>query len=111
MNKLLTALTGAANRIWNWRKYRKFKGYEKAMQKALLKKAKNELNREVEQAVLKNQIIKHVGKFLNVKGRSSFIPPVIKSNEHIRQEVYKKFGLEMDKWGVSLKKDLTICTH
>lgn len=97
------------HRIWYWRKYRKFKGFEKRLDVALAKKAVMQRDREVDQIILKHQITKHMGKFLKVKARSKFIPRTHKSDEICRQEVHARFGERMAELGIELKQDLTLC--
>lgn len=105
MKKLREAL----DRLWNYRKYKRFKGYETAIQKALLKKDIAQRDREVEQIVLKSMILKHMAKFLNIKAQSRFIPPCIKNEEVCRKEVQAKFGDRMEQLGLYLSNDMKIC--
>lgn len=95
--------------VWNWRKYRKFKGFEKKLEAVLLKKDKVQMDREVDQIILKHQIIKHMKKFMKVNARSKYIPWDAKSKEICRQEIMGIFGERMLKLGVGLKQDLTLC--
>lgn len=111
MKLRLKLLLSLIYRLWNFRKLKKYKKYESALEGALIKKEKEKIVREVNQEVLKVRIQKHMLKFLHVNARSRFIPHPVKSNEVCRKEIYKEFGAEMLKYGVSLKPDLTfVCS-
>ncbi|MES2487120.1 MAG: hypothetical protein V4581_14380, partial [Bacteroidota bacterium] len=92
--------------VWNWRKYRKFKGFEKKLEVVLLKQEKERMDREVDQIILKHEIVKHMKMFMKVNARSRYIPRNPKSKEICRQEVFGIFGERMAKLGIGLKQDL-----
>ena len=100
---------GILHRIWYWRKYRKFKGYENKLGAALATDLRKQRDREVEQIILRHEIKKHMHGFLKVEAKSKFIPRDIKSDEKCRQEVHARFGERMAQLGVILKQDLTLC--
>lgn len=110
MKDLLKKFGNWLYRLLYYRKIRRYKRYESALEDAMLKKEKEKIDLEIDQIVLKVRIQKHVGKFLHVRARSRFIPHPVKNNEHICKEVYSRFGLEMAACGLTLKQDLTFCS-
>jgi len=109
MKKLKNRVLDLYYKLRYFKKHRKFAGYEKTLQSALLQQEKEKLNREVEQLVLKKRIVRHMARYMNVKGNSRFIPRTIKNDEVYRREIHRIFGEDMIKWGVKLKHDLTLC--
>ncbi|MFL9844751.1 hypothetical protein [Flavobacterium rhizosphaerae] len=106
MKKMFSAIAGAFFWLIGQKKKRQFETFEKQLKAAHIKQ---QSEREVEQIVLKYKITKHLYTFLGIKGHSKFIPLHIKNKEKCRKEVLAKFGRDMDKWGVILNDDLSVC--
>lgn len=65
--------------------------------------------RQVERALLKSKIKKSVFKLTKVGVQSVFIPKHRYNNIEIKNYVEAKFGVEMNKLGISISNDLILC--
>ena len=92
--------------IWYYRTIKRTKKIEGLLQAAV---AKQDMDREVERIILKYKITKHVHRYLGVKAVSDFIPVKGKSIHKCIVEVHGRFGDKMEKAGIVLKADLTLC--
>lgn len=84
--------------IWNFRKIRTFKDFEKRLEDAVLDK-------QAEQVILMRKISKEMKK-LFPKGRSEYIPLSLKERTEIRAQMYHRFGDEMRRLHVVLNLKL-----
>ncbi|MFP9114291.1 hypothetical protein ACLI1A_10120 [Flavobacterium sp. RHBU_3] len=89
-----------------YKRRKKLRVIEGHVRKALIKKSKQEIMREVEQMILKDKINRHMNKYLRVGARSRFIPAKLPNPSACRQEVYGRFGDDMEKCGLILTEQL-----
>jgi hypothetical protein len=108
MKNPLKALKNLYLKLRYYRKNKLFDGFDKRLQAAIVKENRD---REINQIVLKHSIVKYMKKFLRVDARSKYIPWDRKSKEICRHQVELVFGEQMEKYGVLLKEDMTLCTR
>ena len=102
MKKLGTVLLQLFYRFWYFRKYIKFNGFHKRLNKAVT-------DQEVDRIILKIQIKKYMRKYLKVDANSKYIPRDVKSDEESRQQVIGRFGDEMKRVGITINEKLELC--
>jgi hypothetical protein len=106
MKNPLKQLIKLYNSIRYYRKNKQFDGFDKRLQAAIIKEQRD---LEVNQIILKHQIVDYMRKFQKVDARSKFIPWDHKSKELCRFQVDLVFGKEMELYKVGLKEDMTLC--
>lgn len=82
-------------------KNRKFRRINKKLYKTIE-------DREVDRIILKGRIVKMVKEYIAINTSSEFIPPWIKSNAEIREEVLLKYGDEMKHLDIKLYHNLKL---
>ena len=82
-------------------KNRKFRRINKKLYKTIE-------DREVDRIILKGRIVKMVKEYIAINTSSDFIPPWIKSNAEIREEVLLKYGEEMQQLDIKLYHNLKL---
>jgi len=87
--------------ILNFRTYLRFKRINKKLYKTIQ-------DREVDRLILKGRIVKMVKEYIAINTSSKFIPPWIKSNAEIREEVLIKYGVEMKQLDIKLYHNLKL---
>ena len=65
-------------------------------------------DREVDRIILKGRIVKMVKEYIAINTSSEFIPPWIKSNAEIREEVLLKYGEEMKQLDIKIYNNLKL---
>lgn len=101
--KKLNSIGKFFHRLWYFRKYRQFAGFEKRLGKAVT-------DQEVDRFILKSEILKYMGKYLHVNARSKYIPKDRKNKEECRQQVLGVFGDRMKSLGITINDKLELCT-
>ena len=87
--------------LWNIRTNLRFRRINRKLYKTIE-------DREVDRIILKGQIVKMVKDYIAINTSSDFIPPWIKSNAEIREEVLLKYGEEMKHLGIKLYSNLKL---
>lgn len=87
--------------LWNFRTVLRFRKINKKLYKTIE-------DREVDRIILKGQIIKMVKQYIAINTSSEFIPPWIKSNAEIKEEILIKFGEEMKHLDVKIYNNLKL---
>jgi DUF1009 family protein len=87
--------------LWNFRTTLKFKSINRKLYKTIQ-------DREVDRIILKGRIVKMVKEYIAINTSSEFIPPWIKSNAEIKEEVLHKYGEEMKHLGIKLYDNLKL---
>jgi hypothetical protein len=106
-NKLISVF----DRIWNFRKHRKFSGFTKRLQQAIKKDNKASMDKYVDQIILKAEIQKYMRKYLGIGARSKYIPKRFKNDEESRQQVLSRYGGRMETLGITIDENLKLCTQ
>lgn len=101
MKKLIATIVLFFTTIWNFRFYLKFRKINKKLYKTIE-------DREVDRIILKGRIVKMVKEYIAINTSSEFIPPWIKSNAEIREEVLIKYGEEMKQLDIKLYHNLKL---
>lgn len=65
-------------------------------------------DREVDRIILKGRIVKMVKQYIAINTSSDFIPPWIKSNAEIKEEILIKYGDEMKQLNVKIYNNLKL---
>lgn len=65
-------------------------------------------DREVDRIILKGRIVKMVKEYIAINTSSEFIPPWIKSNAEIREEILLKYGEEMKHLDIKIYNNLKL---
>lgn len=87
--------------LWNFLKIRKFNKINKKLDKAIQEK-------QVDQIILKGQIIKMVRKYLRVDANSKYIPKESRNNTEIRERILAEFGDQMSKLDIKINAKLEL---
>lgn len=87
--------------LWNLRTNLRFRRINKKLYKTLE-------DREVDRIILKGRIVKMVKEYIAINTSSEFIPPWIKSNAEIREEVLLKYGDDMKRLGIKIYNNLKL---
>jgi hypothetical protein len=103
MKRFLASIKAFLLKLWHFRKYRQFAGFEKRLGKAVT-------DQEVDRYILKSEIVKYMGKYLHVNARSKYIPKDRKNKEECRQQVIGVFGDRMKRLGITINDKLELCT-
>lgn len=103
MKRLRTTFVKLFLRLWYFRKYRKFAGFNKRLKKAAT-------DQEVDRIILKYKIQKYMRKYLKVDAQSKYIPRDVKNDEQSKQQVLGVFGDEMIRVGMTINDKLELCT-
>ena len=106
MQKLINYVIKQFYLLFNYKKYRQFDDFDKRLQAAIIKEQRD---REVNQLVLKHEIIKYMRRYMKIDARSRYIPRDNKSRIECIHQVNLLFGDDMLKYGVGIKEDLTLC--
>jgi len=100
MKRLFSKIKHFLNLIFN-PKYRLFTNVNRKLHKSIQ-------DREVERIILKGRIVKMVKEYIAINTSSKFIPPWIKSNAEIKEEILLKYGEEMKQLGVKIYDNLKL---
>lgn len=101
MNTLLKQIRYFFKFLWNIRTNLRFRRINKKLYKTIE-------DREVDRIILKGRIVKMVKEYIAINTSSEFIPPWIKSNAEIREEVLVKYGEEMKQLDIKLYHNLKL---
>lgn len=101
MKSLLSKIALLFTFLWNLRTNLRFRRINKKLYKTLE-------DREVDRIILKGRIVKMVKEYIVINTSSEFIPPWIKSNAEIREEVLLKYGEEMQQLDIKLYHNLKL---
>ena len=101
MNTLLKQIRYFFKFLWNIRANLRFRRINKKLYKTIE-------DREVDRIILKGRIVKMVKEYIAINTSSEFIPPWIKSNAEIREEVLVKYGEEMKQLDIKLYHNLKL---
>jgi DUF1009 family protein len=100
MKSLFLKIHHFLNLIFN-RKYRLFTKVNRKVYKSIQ-------DREVDRIILKGKIVKMVREYIDINTSSKFIPPWIKSNAEIKEEILHKYGEEMKQLGIKIYDNLKL---
>ena len=100
MKSLFLKIKHFLNLLFN-PKYRLFTNVNRKLHKSIQ-------DREVERIILKGKIVKMVKEYIAINTSSEFIPPWIKSNAEIREEIILKYGNEMKQLNIKIYKNLKL---
>lgn len=101
MKSLFKKIALFINYLWNIRTINTFRKINRKLYKTIE-------DREVDRIILKGKIIQMVKEYIPVNTSSEFIPPWIKSNAEIREEILLKFGDQMKQLDVKIYKNLKL---
>jgi hypothetical protein len=98
MNKLLKYLAQLFHNLWHFKKWRKFKKYEKLLAKGIL-------DREIEKIKLLREASVLIPKKTK-KGNSKYIPMSYTTKIKIKAMILHEFGHKMKALGMQITDDL-----
>jgi hypothetical protein len=101
MKSLINKIALFLKFIWNLRTNLRFRRINKKLYKTIE-------DREVDRIILKGRIKNMVEEYIAINTSSEFIPPWIKSNAEIREEVLLKYGEEMKQLDIKLYRNLKL---
>lgn len=104
MRKTASKIVTFFYRLWYFRKIKRFAGYEKVLSKAVTDK-------EVDQMILKYQIVEYMRRYMGIDVRSKYIPKTYRNIEESRQQVLGRFGKEMERLNITINEELALCTQ
>lgn len=100
---ILAKLYMVMYKLFYFKKIRSIKKCEVALKRAATDK-------EVDQIILKYEIVAYMKRYLNVNARSKFIPKDFKNDEESRKQVIGKFGTRMEELDITINENLELCT-
>lgn len=101
MKSLFKKIASFFNYLWNFRTILRFRKINKKLYKTIE-------DREVDRIILKGKILQMVKQYIAINTSSEFIPPWIKSNAEIKEEILIKFGDEMKHLDVKIYNNLKL---
>jgi hypothetical protein len=100
MKRLFLKIKHFLNLIFN-KKYRLFTNVNRKIYKSIH-------DREVDRIILKGKIIEMVREYIAINTSSEFIPPWIKSNAEIKEEILHKYGEDMKHLNIKIYDNLKL---